>query len=424
MAGYKRPTVRKLLQEWRDQQQGIVTPRKEEHIPTPVIEVRPQTGELPEIPLQAPPRRARRIDPRIERRRAAEIERRERFLTDPTLIPVKRRGEWGSLTQFINANKELKMVLPRRLRDLLVDQYDQPVQWKAPILVAPRGNFVDIGLIGTAFDYVARAILARNCGENVTREVSLIAEKGIKGLPAALGEAHAALLMFPPKYLLNDKAKYLRQGETLGKLLHDSKAVNKFTQTKLKEVVSRRKAFMDGAGISLEQIGVDALFLARLDEVYRSGGITVVNYYLDTEEQPRLFTYGTLSDQELLDDIRALTNIFEGFLETVSWRSAILNPIFDGDCIHALADGDFIAERTIVDLKAGTSLSCKGDYFAQVFGYAALGLKMGMDIDSVAIHFARFNQFVTIKLDDPVLLKDFPERYLNAMTVIANLDRD
>ncbi|KTE91814.1 hypothetical protein [Desulfitobacterium hafniense] len=64
-------------------------------------------------------------------------------------------------------------------------------------------------------------------------------------------------------------------------------------------------------------------------------------------------------------------------------------------------------------------LSYKWDYFAQVFAYASLGLKMGMEIDSVAIYFVRYNQFVTIKLNDPVLLPNFSERYLKVMIEIA-----
>lgn len=418
----QRSIVKKILNKWQEQQQNAFSTTKQE--PLPDYEKESIFLAVKDDALKVAPQAAinpcsKQRDLRSESKRLAEIELRELYLSNPKEIPVIHRGRWSSLTKFLEMNKEIKLTIPRDLKNHVVNQCGEPVNWKAPIIVPSRGNYVDTGQMGTAFDYLARAMLARQCKKTIISEEILTAERGLMGLCGALRRADMVLEGMPPKYLLADADKLRQQQISINWLLNEQKEVVKFCAERLKDVIVRRNLFMAGENIALKDLMADALFLCRLDETYRAGGITVANYFLESKGQPRLYTYGQLNDEELLVDIQALMNIFEGFLNTSRWQSVILNPKFDGACIRAVADGDIIMDHTLVDFKTTSALSCKWDYFAQVFAYASLGLKMGMEIDSVAIYFVRYNQFVTIRLNDPVLLPNFPERYLKVMIEIA-----
>lgn len=418
----QRSIVKKILNKWQEQQQNTFSATEQESWPDYETEgaflaVNDDTSE--EAPQAAIIPRSKQRDSRSESRRLAEIEQRERYLSNQKEIPVVYRGRWTSLTKFLEMNKEIKLTIPRDLKRHVVNQYGEPVNWKAPIIVPSRGNSVDIGQMGTAFDYLARAMLSRQCKKTTISEATLTAERGLMGLCGALRMADMILEAKPPKYLLADADKLRQQQFTITWLLNEQKEIVKYCSEKLKDVIVRRNLYMAGEDIALRDLMADALFLCRLDETYRAGGIAVANYFLESKDQPRLYTYGQLNDEELLTDIQALMNVFEGFLDTYQWQSVILNPEFDGTSIRAVADGDVIMDHTLVDFKTTSVLSYKWDYFAQVFAYASLGLKMGMEIDSVAIYFVRYNQFVTIKLNDPVLLPNFSERYLKVMIEIA-----
>ncbi|WP_018306925.1 hypothetical protein [Desulfitobacterium hafniense] len=418
----QRSIVKKILNKWQEQQQNTLSTTKQE--PWPDYEAESTFLTVKDDALKVAPQaaispRSKQRDLRSESRRLAEIEQRERCLSSPKEITVVHRGRWSSLTKFLEMNKEIKLMIPRDLKNHVVDQCEELVNWKAPIIVPSRGNYVDTGQMGTAFDYLARAMLARQCKKTTISEAILTAEKGLMRLCGALRMADMVLEGTPPKYLLADADKLHQQQISINWLLNEQKEVVKFCAEKLKNVIIRRNLYMSGENIALKDLMADALFLCRLDETYRAGGITVTNYFLESRGRPRLYTYGQLNDEELLTNIKDLMNVFEGFLNTYQWQSVILNPEFDGSCIHVVADGDIIVDRTLVDFKTTSAFSYKWDYFAQVFAYASLGLKMGMDIDSVAIYFVRYNQFVTIKLNDPVLLPNFPERYLKVMIEIA-----
>ena len=88
-----------------------------------------------------------------------------------------------SLSRLIELNPSIKKSFPilkpylRSINGCKLGAED----WKRSILVPSIGESYERGLIGTAFDYVARTVLTKKLGiENVTSEKRLIAEKGLQ----------------------------------------------------------------------------------------------------------------------------------------------------------------------------------------------------------------------------------------------------
>ncbi|SHN50438.1 hypothetical protein [Desulfitobacterium chlororespirans] len=89
-----------------------------------------------------------------------------------------------SLTNLIEDNPDIKKKFPL-LKPFLKNQHNEIIvkdAWKSPITVKSIGKYHEPGQIGTAFDYVVRALLAEKIG-SVNSEKELIAEKGLKLFP-------------------------------------------------------------------------------------------------------------------------------------------------------------------------------------------------------------------------------------------------
>ncbi|SHN50432.1 hypothetical protein [Desulfitobacterium chlororespirans] len=126
----------------------------------------------------------------------------------------------------------------------------------------------------------------------------------------------------------------------------------------------------------MNQVISDSIFLAKLDETFRTKSIHVADYFFQETEGKTYFSQRrTITDQDMVDNISQLAEVFCVFLETVSWRDLSLNPTFgEYSAIVGGADADFIADNCVVDLKTSSKLDYKGDDFAQVLGYAVNSL--------------------------------------------------
>lgn len=311
-----------------------------------------------------------------------------------------------SLTRLIKSFPELKKEFPL-LKPFLKSQHDEVIfrdVWKSPIRVKSIGKYHEPGQIGTAFDYVARALLAQKIG-SLSAEKELIAEKGLSLFPNAID-----LPVFPTGDLTIDNERFLG----CEKVTTDLQKVMDFLQNRINKALNHRKMFINKE-CSLIQVISDSIFLSKLDETFRTKSIHVADYYFQETEGKTYFSQKrTLTELDMVDNISQLSEIFCGFLETVSWRDLILNPSFgEFSAIVGGADADFIADNCIVDLKTSSKLEYKGDDFAQVLGYAAMARMFGYKIQQVAIYYARYGFYAS--LDLAILGDDFLDNYWDVL---------
>lgn len=311
-----------------------------------------------------------------------------------------------SLTNLIKDNPDIKREFPL-LKPYFRDKHNEPIlrdAWKSPIKVKSIGKYNEPGQIGTAFDYVARALLAREVG-SVILEKELIAEKGLRNLPYAI---------YSPIFPTGDST--IDNERLLGceKVTMDLQGVTDYLQNRLNEALNNRKMFINGA-CSLSQVISDSVFLSKLDETYRTKSIHVADYYFqETEEKTYFSQKRSLTDRDIADNLSQLSDVFCDFLRAVSWENVTLNPSF-GEYSEQLggADADFIADNCVVDLKTSNKLEYKGDDFAQVLGYAVMARKVGYEIQRIAIYYARYGFYVSFDLS--ILGDDFLNRYWNVL---------
>lgn len=316
-----------------------------------------------------------------------------------------------SLTKIIDNNPHLKKEFPN-LKIFLRDQHGNaltPTDWKTPIKVSSIGKSFEAGTIGTAFDYVARAMLTRYVGEQqATMEIDFAADKGLKKL-----NRYLQLPINSSGDLVIDEQR--RVGRELA--IDSIKQVNAYLHERYTSGMKSRKEFIGGKG-SIDTLIKDSIFFTRLDEVYRSQSIHVVDEYFCTHEAGTTYfsQNRTIDNKEIEKNVFELVRLFEIFLTTNRWKSAILNPQF-GEYSSKLggADADFILDGTIVDIKTKGKLGYEGRDFAQLLGYASMARKIGVDVKKVAIYFARFGLFACFDLESNVLSPRFLDHFLDAL---------
>ncbi|EHL05505.1 hypothetical protein HMPREF0322_03855 [Desulfitobacterium hafniense DP7] len=310
------------------------------------------------------------------------------------------------MTNLIEDNPDIKKKFPL-LKPFLKNQHNEIIvkdAWKSPITVKSIGKYHEPGQIGTAFDYVVRALLAEKIG-SVNSEKELIAEKGLKLFPNVID-----VPIFPTGDFIIDNERLLG----CKKVSKNLKEVLDFLQNRLSKALSHRKKFINKE-CSLNQVISDSIFLAKLDETFRTKSIHVADYFFQETEGKTYFSQRrTITDQDMVDNISQLAEVFCVFLETVSWRDLSLNPTFgEYSAIVGGADADFIADNCVVDLKTSSKLDYKGDDFAQVLGYAVMARMAGYEIQQVAIYYARYGFYAS--LDLATLGDDFLDNYWDVL---------
>ena len=322
-----------------------------------------------------------------------------------------------SLTRLIKNHHELKLEFPN-LKGFLTDQNDVLIKLSErdfPIRVPSIGKSFECSLIGTAFDYAVRGIVSKYLGrDNVIKEKVLAAEYGLRGYNLAAGSMEFS------SNGNDDIDKERNLGLNIIWNPKKNEIIKQYLNDRFESVKNTREKFIN-SNSDLKTMVEGSIFLARLDEVYRDQSIQIVDeYFFEKTGRTYFGQYRTLTNEDITDQVYSLCLIFESFLHATRWKKAILGPEF-GEYSEKVggADADLIVDDILIDIKTRNKLSYKGDDFAQVFGYAAMARKIGINVSKVAIYYARFGVFASIRLDHPSLTENFLESYLQKIIKIS-----
>ncbi len=308
-----------------------------------------------------------------------------------------------SLTSLINDDKDLrKTISDLKLKKYLVDWNGQKIHWNEIPIVPSIGAPWEGSVIGTAFDYMTRAILIRHVGyENAIRH-TYVAEQGLKLLEDDLRYGNLRIAPF-----------------TLPKLLD-------FLDTQYENATTAMDQFIQ-KNIEIEDLAPHALFLARLDSVYRNPfyntdntELNVINVYFEKyENQTFPHRDNALSDEKIIGNIIELSYLFEEQISKMNIKSVNCNPDFNSYSEKVRgADADFIIDKTLIDVKTVKTLGYRTTMMAQILGYASMAKAIDIPVNQVGIYYARFAQWALLPLK--VLPKDFLDNYLKKILEAAN----
>ncbi len=251
------------------------------------------------------------------------------------------------------------------VRDRIRSVYTKPrISSKVTILAEPQTKAY--GLVGTAFDYLLRFEINRRNPSAISR-------------PWA---AEGAKVHFPFLF-----SKEVIPGETdtvLGK------------QVKLAdEIVQRAKASSShyiSTGEVTEALFADAISLAKLDVLYRSG-------WPDED-------LGGCNSRDM-EDLRALLAVVPTDLFHARQR-CVLNPEFKrGSTLAKGADADLLIDDALIEIKTTKSRNIRPEHFDQLIAYVALAHLYGVDglsakprIKKLGIYYSRYGTYLEFDLED------------------------
>jgi len=333
-----------------------------------------------------------------------------------------------SLSSLLKNNSELRKSIPD-IKSSIVALDGSTFNWKMPILVPSIGASHEAGLIGTAFDYVARAILAQTLERSsVTMEESLIAEKALdliinfRGIPT-LPQHFEYGVMFCGDNLkcakyddLDDDRQSIPFIDFVSLTLPGFK---KYSLKMFVEALQKRNCFIE-TGSGLDDLIESSILFAEFDTIYRTQTIPAFLAAMDHFWQD---IYGTtlvkpmITHIEMVKNIKTLAQVFQTAISNISPETCKLNPSFGKySTMVGGADADFIIDDIIVDIKTNKKLGYKNENFAQLLAYAAMGRKIGMKLNRASIYYARYGEFSVIDLDP---LESFLEQYLTNIESIT-----
>ncbi len=325
-----------------------------------------------------------------------------------------------SLTSVLQANPDVRNSLPK-LKPALVTLDGVamlPADWKTTITVPSLGKSHEAGEIGTAFDYVARAILVRKVGSTNVEDRRPIAQSGLARLPEALrlNAANEGL------YAAKDPVVREQRQEGLQLALEHESELLDYLKRRLDAAMTAKDEFIGGE-LSMEDYAEHTLFMTRLDAVFRPGTVGVIDEFLRWKVGKDFFAQSrTVSDDELLGNVVHLGNAFIRFFSKVPMAHAVLNPVFGPYSAEVGgADADFIFDSTLLDIKSTVNLGYKTEDWAQVLGYAAMARATGIPVDRAGIYFPRFGLCAVITLSAD--LSAFLPTYLEAILDAASAPR-
>jgi len=334
--------------------------------------------------------------------------------------PLKKlKGDLMSLTALINKNKDLRKIIPN-LKAHLVDWHGQKISSplnKTPILISSIGVSWEGGIIGTAFDYMTRAILIRQVGyENAIRH-SYVAEEGLKNFPKALDSILTQIDLLPTRDPERDK----RRAKGVEYALEKLPELMDFLNAQLENAKNSIDQFIK-KNMKIETLAPHALFMAKLDVVYRSGSVNILDYYFEKYENQTFFRLNNaLSDKDIIDNIIKLSYLFEEQVQKMNIKRVNCNPVFPPySGIVGGADADFIIDKTLIDVKTSKTFGYRTTVMAQILGYASMGQAIGIPLEQVGIYYARFAKWMLLPLK--VLPEDFLNNYLKKILKAAGLN--
>lgn len=215
------------------------------------------------------------------------------------------------------------------------------------------------GMIGTAFDYLARFHLSRQLQDTQVTllEGEWIAEKAQPRLDAICGS--------------KDRRRW---------------------RTIVRQARKAAKEYAQGAD-NLRELADLSQQLASLDVLYRSGRF-------DPAFKP---------SANATNELMKLIGHLDPLARFSPQNRCILNPSFDAGQKVGGADADLVIDDRLIDLKTSGKLSVRLDDLLQIVGYAALqrldglecgGAKFDQPFQSVELYFARFGELLKWRLED------------------------
>lgn len=201
----------------------------------------------------------------------------------------------------------------------------------------------EAALIGVAFDYYARFLLALYSKEKYCKFLeNLSAEKGLKLL---LNDYNEGLVKFRPTKLENPiflLEKFNNNKDFLADLLLKKESLNSNQLQKICDIFC---------------------FFAKLESFYRSGNVleTIDNYFENKKYLPELLKLGEIFCIKFLNSkfVKNKNNI-------------IYNPEFGCASILIKSDGDLYIDGTLFDFKTSSRLNSKSYDITQLVGYFLL----------------------------------------------------
>ncbi|MBO5336777.1 MAG: helix-turn-helix transcriptional regulator [Lachnospiraceae bacterium] len=239
-----------------------------------------------------------------------------------------------------------------------------------PIAEYTLGNPYYSSVVGTAFDYIARWIVAKNVSRN--REAAyedLIAERGLAACAYAAKEKKIDLVK------------------------------------KYKDAILMCKEFVEGERTINEIIKV-SVFCAKLEHAHR---MVIRPFDVDIE-------YILSCEEEIVKDLDNLVKVFEqkfvisGLITNES--KIVYNPTFGGaSVICGGADADIYIDGTLYDFKCTKKTGYAWNESAQLLGYFLLDVIAkkykdsddclnGYDIKRIAIYRARYGEIEFVDIQD------------------------
>jgi hypothetical protein len=197
-------------------------------------------------------------------------------------------------------------------------------------------------IIGTAFDYLARIMLARVVKMNRSESYSNITAEG-------------GLIV-------------------LSRILKGNRTIERKIEKRYKKIIKRLKAYSNNKR-DIKELVLDVSFLAKLERIFRSGippsNLLRKSFFDDP-------------DDEVIKDLEQLCDVFQDrFIQTIKPNSEIIyNPDFGVSSAFVRgADADVIIDGILYDFKTGRKIGYKWQEVAQIVGYFLLN-EISLDINN------------------------------------------
>jgi len=251
----------------------------------------------------------------------------------------------GSSPQDRELQHVLRSTLPDRSLFRTASGNDPLTPKRYQVMAAPLSpGRAHSGLVGTAFDYLARAVVARVADRNKGGLIAwLVAEQGLR--------------------VLRDSG------------LLDRRTMKRADHTYTSAVDSLRAYAHRAGGASIDDVITPCCKLARLERLAR-GGTTAQLMSLPDLLDGLLSSEPTEVIQDLARLIGVFSNIFVNSGAVSSESEVVFNPKFAAFAIGG-ADADVFIDGTLYDFKTSKEPGYKWQDIAQLWGYYLLSETFG-----------------------------------------------
>lgn len=313
-----------------------------------------------------------------------------------------------SLTSMIDAkeHKELfrTIAAPKKMfRSLTQD----PPFAKAEPRTPGRFQLPESALIGTAFDYLLRAQVARWNGDSwegtlpwvATRglEIVLTTSFGLEGTPMVHGNSEGLIDDSGRLVPVEIEAFYASWGD----FTDEEIAIRRRLCDRYDRVCNRWIQYIAGEAVVGNEMLTDVWFLAKLEDIYRAGGVLS-----EFNNRPRMDPAGTLEKppSEVMEDMKCLWHLLEERRDFFSGSETVsYNPTFgEASVMVGGADADLLVGTTLVDVKTTVKWGYMWADAAQLAGYYVFAAMVGepWPIERLAIYRSRFGRIEYVECND------------------------